>query len=175
MGAVQDYLIAGNGVFVRAERPEFSAIVPWQMFKQSLCGLDAVKPAFSLNLPTVPSHLVKKMIERAKQPQPFVETLFYFVWDSEWKLIVPPQTGSRGGVRLLDPYSEVHQKALIEVHSHPPGANQFSSRDDQSAKGFRVFGLITHLDTVPKLTVRVGIEGHFWEFPSEWVFGTKEA
>lgn len=175
MGAVYDYLIAGNGVFLRAERPEFSAIVPWQLFGQTICGLGFVEPAFSLNVPVVPDHLVKEMIEMARQPQPFVETLFYFVWEDEWSLIVPPQLGRRGQVRLLDPYCEVHQKALIEVHSHPPGANQFSHVDDQAGEGFRVFGLITHLDTVPKLTVRVGIERHFWELPSEWVFGAEEA
>lgn len=170
-GSVQDYLVGGNGIYLRAKRPEFSAVVPWQTFRETLCGLDLIAPSFTLNVPKVPIELVRAMMEMAQEPEPFVETLFYFLWDKgEWHLIRPDQVGMMNEVRPIDPYCESHQKALIEVHSHPPGVNEFSSKDDQSAEGFRLFGLITHLESTPQLKMRVGIEQHFWEFPASEVF-----
>ncbi|GAP99732.1 hypothetical protein [Leptolyngbya sp. NIES-2104] len=169
-GTVRDYLIGSNGIFVRAERPDFSAIIPVQSL--SLPGLALVTPRLTLRRPRVGANLVTQMIAVAQTPQPFVETLFYLQWQEDWQLIVPSQLQTQSSVQpiLSQTSNNCYQTATIEVHSHPPNATEFSAEDSKIATGFRIFAILTHLDTAPKLITRVGIDGIFWSIPTDWVF-----
>lgn len=170
-GSIRDYLIASNGIFVRAERPDFSAIIPVQSLL--IPGLKSVAPRLTLRRPRISSKLVEQMVRLAQSPCPFVETLFYFQWNQDnWQLIVPPQIQSYSSVRPILPESVTndYQTATIEVHSHPPHARAFSIEDTQIATGFRIFAILTDLESDPKLITRVGIDGVFWSIPSHWVF-----
>ncbi|MGG6265374.1 hypothetical protein ACQ4M3_24665 [Leptolyngbya sp. AN03gr2] len=169
-GCIRDYLIGANGIFVRAERPDFSAIIPLQSL--SFPGLAAVTPRLTLRRSRVNANLVSKMIAIAKTPQPFVETLFYFQWKEDWQLILPSQLQTQSSVQPVLPGTSdnCYQTATIEVHSHPPGATTFSAEDTAIATGFRIFAILTNLDTSPRLITRVGIDGVFWSVPSHLVF-----
>lgn len=170
-GAIADYLVGSNGIFIRSRRDEFSATIPWQLFHQPLPNLKTIEPRFDLHIQRVPAELLQIMIETARSPQPFVEMRFYLVRkNAGWSLVQPDQIGSASSVKLVDPYDPVHQQGVIEVHSHPPGANQFSSIDDQNANGFRIYGVLTDLDTTPKIQTRVGIEQKFLALQPEWIF-----
>lgn len=170
LGSIRDYLIGSNGVFVRAERPDFSAIVPVQSL--SIPGLLPVTPRLTMRRPRISASLVNQMIEIAQSPRPFVETLFYLQWDDGWKLIVPPQTQTYNSVHPILPETatDEYQTATIEVHSHPPNATTFSAEDTRSATGFRIFAILADVNTAPKLITRVGIDGVFWSIPSHQVF-----
>lgn len=178
-GTVRDYLIGSNGIFVRAERPDFSAIIPVQSL--TLPGLMSVTPRLTLRRPRVDAALVSRMIAiafgnseaPAQAPRPFVETLFYFCWDqNHWQMIVPPQVQTCTSVHPVLPQSanNDYQTATIEVHSHPPNATSFSAEDNQIATGFRIFAILTNVDTTPQIITRVGIDGVFWTIPTHWVF-----
>ena len=171
-GSIRDYLIGSNGIFVRAERPDFSAIIPVQSLL--FPGLESVTPRLTLRRPRVSLELVAQMITIAKMPQPFVETLFYLQWKDDWQLIVPPQQQTQNSVQpiLSQTSDDCYQTATIEVHSHPPNATEFSADDSKIATGFRIFAILTNLDSTPKLITRVGIDGIFWSIPTEWVFDT---
>ncbi|BAS60004.1 MULTISPECIES: hypothetical protein [Leptolyngbya] len=174
-GSIRDYLIAGNGIFIRAERPDFSAII----LVQSLLipGLKSIAPRLTLRRPRISANLVTQMIGIANSPRPFVETLFYFHWSQdEWKLTVPSQIQTRNSVQpiLSEASDNDYQTATIEVHSHPPNATTFSADDTQIATGFRIFAILADVDTVPKLITRVGIDGMFWSIPAHWVFEVSE-
>jgi len=115
------------------------------------------------------------MVAIARQPHPFVETLFHLVWDyasSQWQLHQPEQQQETGHVKPIgvEHSQSPYQRAAIEVHTHPDGYDQFSSLDTQSATGFRVFALITNLSTDPQWVVRVGNEGHFLPLEPTTVF-----
>lgn len=168
-GSVRDYLIASNGIFVRAERPDFSAIIP--VLSLSFPGLRPVAPRLTLRRSRISANLVSQMIAIARSPQPFVETLFYFHWNqNEWKLTVPPQMQTHSSVQPAETANNDYQTATIEVHSHPPNARTFSTDDTQIATGFRIFAILTDVNTHPQLIVRVGIDGIFWAIPSQCVF-----
>jgi hypothetical protein len=170
-GSVRDYLIGSNGVFVRAERPDFSAILPVQSL--SLPGLMLVAPRLTLRRPRIGADLIHQMIATAQSPRPFVETLFYFQWHrDQWQLIVPPQVQTPTSVHPVLPETpdNTYQTATIEVHSHPPNATTFSAEDTQSATGFRIFAVLAEVNTRPQLITRVGIDGVFWSIPTQWVF-----
>jgi hypothetical protein len=168
-GSIRDYLVGSNGVFVRAERPDFNAIIPVQSL--SFPGLASIAPRLTFRRPHVSTELVNQMIEIAKAPRPFVETLFYLHWNqSDWELTVPPQVQTYSSVKPTLPEMPDYQMATIEVHSHPPNAKTFSDEDTQSAIGFRIFAILTDVDTHPKLITRVGIDGFFWSIPAHWVF-----
>jgi hypothetical protein len=170
-GSIRDYLIAGNGIFVRAERPDFSAIIPVQSLL--IPGLKSIAPRLTLRRPRISANLVSQMIEIARSPQPFIETLFYLHWkQDEWTLTVPPQVQTHCSVQpiLSNTPDNNYQTATIEVHSHPSNARTFSAEDTQIATGFRIFAILTDVDTAPQLIVRVGIDGMFWSIPAHWVF-----
>ncbi len=175
MGCLHDYLFAANGVFRRAERREFSAIVFYSSFNWCIPGLESLDPQFTLNVPKVPRHLIQSIITLAQTPQPFVETLYWLTWNphrglGEWELFAPPQESSTGEVRPIETEESVQrfQGASIEIHTHPPGCEHFSLQDGMQAKGFRVYGLLL-LEPSPHFRFRVGMDELFWEIDPKTV------
>jgi hypothetical protein len=44
----------------------------------------------------------------------------------------------------------------------------FSETDDKDESGFRLYGVIGNLHQAPKIRLRVGCYGYFWEIPASW-------
>ena len=63
-GGLFEYIIAANGLFVRAERPELRALIPAAACE--LRGLQRVEPACELRVPRVPAGVVSAMLEAAR-------------------------------------------------------------------------------------------------------------
>lgn len=55
----------------------------------------------------------------------------------------------------------------MEIHTHPPGCLDFSSRDNRDESGkFRLFGILVDIHTAkPAIRLRVGVYDSFWEIP----------
>lgn len=178
-GKVYDIITAGNGVFVRATRPEFDVLL--QHVPGEIRGLETLTPYIDIRLPRIPSQLLAQAFEYANSVADNkgarVESLFYFRYDeirSEWSMTIPAQEAAPGWVKPLDtsagsPFAE----AQVELHSHHDlslGA-RFSERDnlDESTR-IRLFAVIGHTSTSPEIRLRVGIFGHFWEIPADRLF-----
>ncbi len=158
--AMYEYVLAGNGVFVRGQREGLSATIP--VAACQVHGLTEIQPEVTLLYPRVPINLVERMLEIAKQygtPQPR-ETLFHLTWDGEWQLHEPLQERSAARVRPIEP-CPTYSQALIEVHSHHWMPARFSGMDDAEESGFRLFAVIGTLFDRPMLCSRLGLYGHF--------------
>ncbi len=173
-GQLYDYIMAGNGVFLHAEREYMRALVP----VSGPClvrGLETVQPYFHLEVPPVPQAAMAKMLEVARASrqgtQP-VECLFHLWWEgSAWHLTIPRQERGPGHVKPLDTgEGSSYERALIEVHSHHSMAGFWSGTDDKDEQGFRLYGVLGHIFTKPELRLRIGVYGQFMELDAEEVF-----
>ncbi len=174
-GQLYSYLVAGNGVFVTASGPAVTVCFP--IAECEIRGLPSLKPAFYLARPKVPANYVTKMLELSianYDDGRKREALFHLIWLEEefrWRLDMPEQEAGGTSVKPLDDGPESsYAQALIEVHSHHEMEARFSTIDDADEQGFRVYGVLGEIFTEPKLCVRVGVYGQFWEVPASEVF-----
>ena len=172
-GVLYQYVVGQNGVFVRAERPGLSALIWSSAFYEPLRGLALVKPYVRLVEPVYAS-LLEDMLEWSRRAEPN-EILFYLKYQQlafvrPWQMVVPNQVGSLAGVYPLDPFNPSAKDALVEVHSHVHMDAFFSNTDDRDETGFRLYAVLGRIFDRPVINVRIGIYGHFWNIPVDWVF-----
>jgi PRTRC genetic system protein A len=176
VGSLYSYLLAGNGVFLRASRPEM--IVQLPIADCEIRGLNSLEPTVIFNLPRVPARYLEIILAHSviacARERKNVEALFHLIWlegADRWRLDEPEQIADGASVRPTDDSEgSSYQLALIEVHSHHNMDAFFSGTDDADEQGFRIYGVIGNIFTEPKLRVRVGCYGYFYEVPAETIF-----
>lgn len=169
-----DYLIGGNGVFLRSQREGLTVILPLRTCE--IRGLAPIEPTIQIEYPPIPAYLVEEMLAYAKaahneEGHP-VEALFHLEWGREgWQLLIPDQIQSVTNVAPIDdgPDSS-YARALVETHSHHQMRAFFSRTDDLDEQGFRIYAVLGRIFTNPELLVRAGCQGTFWVIPATWVF-----
>jgi PRTRC genetic system protein A len=177
-----EYVLAQNGIFVRARREGLSALIPVALSPRPLPGLAPLRGAVALAYPPVPRSLVMRMLRLSWEAQDRegkpVERAYVLLWKkgavpllNGWHLETPPQ--SQGPVSVTihesDPDS-AYGEALWEVHSHHGMPAFFSETDTRDEQGkFRLFAVLGSIFTKPQVLVRVGIWGHFALLPAQQV------
>lgn len=173
----REYVLAEQGLFVRAQRPGLTAIVP--VAPCALGRLGRVTPFVQLTLPRVPVRLVTRLLQEAREARgadgQLVEMLCYLAYDEGWVYYVPPQEQHVAALHtsLADAPAftrEMARMALIEIHTHARLAPFFSATDQADEQGsFRIFIVLGEVDCVPRFLARVGVFGHFWPIPVDQV------
>jgi hypothetical protein len=173
--ALYEYVMAGNGLFIRGARREFQA-----QFCIQPCvvrGLEELEPSLELNTPRVPREMITEMLRRARaardEKRRPCEIVFHLVFTDAgvWQCHVPDQNQLPMRAKPSDdsPTSSYAQ-ACIEIHSHVDMEASFSSIDDQDEMGFRIYGVLGCISTTPVIRVRVGMYGYRHNIPAHWVF-----
>lgn len=177
-GVLYDYELGGNGLYLRARREGLSVCFRVEEF--TVKGLPRIAESFEMAYPPVPSVLVTSMLQVAKKyGAEGLENLFHFIFDEgDWFLDNPEQYRAATKCRPLDdgPGSS-YERAFIEAHSHHRFQCYFSegpNGDDGAETGFRIYAVLGDIFQKPKIRVRVGVYGHFWTIPAEWVFELPE-
>ena len=170
-----EYILAGNGLFVRAQRRELSVLLPVASFDAR--GLVALEAHVELRVPRVPESVLLSCLEQARRARDYhgflIESLFHLWVDemSHWHMEMPQQMQKAASVRPLDDSpSSSYTRALLELHSHAELEPQFSSADDDDEMGFRLYAVLGHIAKLPKLKVRVGLYGYRWGIPGREIF-----
>lgn len=169
VAAMVEYIVAGNGLFVRAEDSRLAALVP--ITKARLSGLADVEPYARLKIPRVPAEWLWSVLNSARAYLPN-EAMYQFIYDpafpnwNGWRCGTPPQVAGVVSVTFAD-----HGNAVIDLHSHNSMGAFFSTTDDEDEGGLRFYVVIGRLDTPrPEIAVRMGVYGHHWEVPATEVF-----
>lgn len=163
------YVVAGNGLFIRAEDSRLEAMVPVAL--AGVHGLELVEPYARLKVPRVPSKWLWAIQESARRRLPN-EAMYQFAWDAgAWRCSMPQSTASPAALEFED-----QAGAVIDLHSHGALSAFFSETDDSDEQGFRVYVVVGHVERSvldlepPQIAVRVGVYGHMLNVPIETVF-----
>lgn len=166
---VYQYVVAGNGLFIRAEDSRMEAMVPIAL--ADVHGLELVDTYARLKLPPIASEFLHSVLRSAQRHLPN-EAMYQFVYEptqgavSPWKCFMPEARATAGSL-LFDGDPE----AIVDLHSHGTLAAFFSTTDDADEQGLRFYVVIGKVDGAePQVAVRVGVYGHFWNVPVETVF-----
>lgn len=172
---LKEYILAGNGVFVRAVRPEFQALIP--ITEIAIPGLPDLASNVELSYPKVPSYILLELWQHSVLAQNDnrhpIEALFYIKWvDRQWQLIIPEQQADAISCQPVDTdASSLYATSCIEVHSHHSFKAKFSSADDAAEQQFRIYAVLGEIfSSCPKIRVRVGIYGHYCPISAEQIF-----
>lgn len=172
--ALYEYVTAGNGLLLRAERSEFAASLA--LLEHPIRGLPDVETGIFWKKPPIAAELWKEILADARsrsEAGEFKEDVYVVFWNEEskswrWKWMSRER---RFAATIADDAQAEYGKACLELHTHPPGAIRFSRADDRDESDkFRIFGILidVHADA-PKIRFRCGVYDFFKQIPAGWV------
>lgn len=168
-----EYVLAGNGVMLRARRDEFSVSVPLSC--REIKGLPEIFVGIKWHRPGVPARIWDEILTHARRSHKsseFKEEVYLVYWDKRhecWQWRPASRTRSWASTVADDSLPE-YAEACIELHTHPPGALKFSRADDQDESGkFRIFGILIDVHDKPKIRFRCGVYDHLIQIPFAWI------
>lgn len=168
-----EYLLAGNGLLLRAVREEFMASLP--IAYREVKGLPEAFVGLSWHRPRIASELWNEILRHARNSHTaadFKENVYLIYWDkirAMWRWRAAGRNNSWAATIADDQLPE-YADACIELHTHPPGALNFSGADDVDESGkFRIFGILVDVHDKPKIRFRCGIYDQFVQMPASWI------
>lgn len=171
--ALYEYLLAGNGLFVRAKRREFAVSLPLSVRK--VTGLPNTSIGISWTKPRIAASLWQEILSHARNQHTstnFKEEVYLIYWDagvSVWRWRAAGRENSMASTIADDTLPE-YAECCLELHTHPPGAFDFSRADDADELGkFRIFAILVDEHGKPKIRFRCGIYDHLIPVPAVWV------
>ncbi|MDD5354701.1 MAG: hypothetical protein PHF95_05890 [bacterium] len=168
-GSVYSYILAGNGVFVKAEN-KFTAF-QIQIADVDIRGLTPLESYVCLVFGQIPAtlfYLAAAKIRENKEKEVYLVITYgqdvKGEGDLKYRLFLPPQRGEEGKVK----YSCM-DNVVLNIHSHPGGLSaHFSPTDDKDDQGLQLSMVIGNLDKdEPRLNIRAGVYGYF--YPVQWM------
>jgi len=166
--SLYEFIIAGNGIFVRARRCGLEAMIPVSMCE--IRGLKAVKPYVRLEADRIPLICTQVILAEFQSDLPNESLFWVRLEDKKWKVIKPRQIADENSVHPVDPFDPAGAAALLDVHSHNTMEPFFSTDDDKDETGFRIFAVFGLLDSQPCIMARIGIYGYYWHLTAGDVF-----
>jgi hypothetical protein len=174
-----EYLLAGNGLFVRAKRREFAVSLPFSL--QTVSGLPDTSLGISWAKPRIAASLWFEILSHARKEHAsssFKEEVYLIYWDSvlsEWRWKASGRKHTWASTIADDTLPE-YAECCIELHTHPPGALHFSKADDRDELGkCRIFAILMDVHDKPKIRFRCGVYEHLIPIPAAWIGGMPEA
>lgn len=163
-----EYVLAGNGLFVRARRKELEALIP--VARCEVRGLKEVHPFIRMECGKIPVNLTQAILDEFSRDLPNESLVWLQLNEERLKVIKPPQVQNEISVHPVDPYDSNGKDAFMDIHSHNLMEPYFSTDDDKDETGFRIFAVMGLLDKLPCVTARIGIYGHYWHLDADSVF-----
>lgn len=160
------YILAGNGVFLKAKRTGLDVLIP--VCSRMIAGLPALIPYVNVAR-RVPQCLLLHALKLSLNHLPD-EILFWFSAKEYWTMQVPQQLTSLSSVMPVESFDEMGTSALVDLHSHGRLPPFFSRIDNKDEQGFRIYAVIGEIDKSPSIRIRVGVYGNYFDIPASTVF-----
>lgn len=162
-GLFYDYILAGNGLYVRAENYLLKATV--LVAPAFVRGLAPLEETVDLPMGPIPMRLHDLAIS-IMAVHPDRETYLAVTWEDCYRIQIPWQEGGGAGVQY-----EPIPGTLLDIHSHGAMGPFFSATDDRDEQGLKIYMVVGRLNTLfPEFEMRVGIYGYFAPIDIEMVF-----
>ncbi len=169
-GLAYQYILAGNGVFVRAETHFFHAQLP--IAACVVRGLTPLAASFRLKVGRIPGRLLARVLADARQARRvgggLNEVLYQFHHQGQRVQVRKPQ--QQVGAISIMAVGGGAPDILCDLHSHGNMPAYFSQTDDADEQGARLYAVIGRLDSKPEIRLRVGVYGYWQALPVTAVF-----
>lgn len=163
-GLFYDFIVASNGVFIRAQNPLLKATVC--IAGARIRGLYPMRTMLELVHGKIPWRLYDLTIA-AFMADAHKEQYMAVVWDNGYHLKMPPQVGSGASVE----YEKV-PNTVLEFHSHAEMSSFFSGIDTRDEQGLGIYAVVGKLNLlIPEVSIRIGVYGYFDSIAPDEVFG----
>ncbi len=164
------YILAGNGLFIRTETGFFEAILP--IATCTVRGLEPLRHSFRLKVARIPARLLDTILtdaRRARRPDSGLnEVLYQFHHHGQTVQVKKPAQHATGVAILAAGTAD--ERILCDLHSHGNMHAFFSRTDDADEQATKVYAVIGKLDTTPEMRLRVGVYGYWLPLPVTAVF-----
>lgn len=163
-GFFYNYILAGNGLFIRAQGSLLGATVCF--VRADIRGLAPLTQSVELTYGKIPWY-IHSLAVSIFAADPLQERYLAVVWDREYRLKKPPQEASGCSVRY-----ERLPHTVLDIHSHSLMPAWFSGTDNHDEQGLRLYMVIGEMDTLfPETRLRIGVYGYFASLELEEIFG----
>ena len=163
-GLYYDYILARNGVFVRARGPLMAATV--LIGEAHVRGLLPLEKTVELPQGKMPRYFYDLALSTLAEDRSN-EQYLAVTWDGQYHLNYPSQEGSGGGVTY-----ERLPSTVLDIHSHGTMSAYFSYTDNMDEQGLGLYMVVGKLDMLwPEVELRVGVYGYFAPLQLKEVFG----
>ena len=153
-GLFYNYVLAQNGLFIRAESPLIAATI--SIAGAYIRGLSPLREEIKLKKGKIPKGLFELALS-ALWADCYREKYLAITWEGKYRLRVPAQVGESGSVEY-----EVLPNTILDIHSHGTLGAFFSPADDQDEQGLRLYAVVGRLDRlIPEVKLRIGVYGYF--------------
>lgn len=181
-----EYILAANGVFLRAQNPHLTALIPVQSFPFTpIRGLCDLQPQITLHHPRLPYDLLTTTLADARTHRNpsghLIEVLYFFTLEQaetpthQFSVIKPAQTAGVAHVTHTHTALTPTDAILLELHTHGTMNAFWSGTDNRDEQGFCFYAVVGRLNQEhPTIRLRVGIYGYFWEVPLSTLFDVSE-
>ncbi|MBN1190425.1 MAG: hypothetical protein JXA46_11780 [Dehalococcoidales bacterium] len=163
-GVFYNYILASDGVYLRAQNALLSATV--NIARQEIRGLAPLQEEILLRHGKIPLYLLNLAIS-VLCTKPDIEQYLAITWENNSYSLKSPQEGTGGAVTY-----ETFDNTVMDIHSHTGGMPaEFTSIDDADEQGFRFSAVAADLRSLfPTITLRLGIYGYFLPLEKSEVF-----
>ena len=169
-----EYIMASNGIFLRAENRFVKALIPIVPAKAgTVRGLHSLEASIKLKMPPMPISLLIQVQADARQMRNssghLNEVLYRFHYDGrKVRVNRPEQDTSTTSVKTI---GDGGPEVILELHSHGNMSAFWSGTDNRDEQGFRFYGVIGHLDSnTPQIRLRLGVYGYHYPITQDLLF-----
>lgn len=168
------YILAGNGVFIRAETSFFDVVLP--IAPCTVRGLTPVTQHFQLKVPRIPAKLLSTVFADARRTRRsdggLNEVLYKFHhFGQTVQVKKPAQKATAVSVTTTEDNGCIDDTLILcDLHSHGNMHAFFSPTDNADEQAAKVYAVIGKLDSVPEIRLRVGVYGYWQPLPVTAVF-----
>lgn len=162
-GLFYDYILAENGLFIRAQNPLIEGAVC--ISPVEIRGLSPLEKRIELVHGKIPRHLydLSLSVLMASSDR---EQYLAITWENEYRLRMPAQERNGTSVKY-----ESLPSSIMDIHSHGCMKAWFSGIDNTDEQGLRLYMVVGRLDTLlPEVEIRLGVYGYFVPLCLEEVF-----
>ncbi len=164
------YILAGNGVFIRAETRFFDACIPVQ--RCEVRGLGKIDPQFHLKVPKIPARLLDTILAdacQARRPDGGLNETFY-QFQHQGQTVQVKKPSQQATAATVSAIGRAAEDIICDLHTHGNMPAFWSNTDDKDEQGCQIYAVVGKLDTEPEIQVRLGIYGTWLRLPVTAVF-----
>jgi hypothetical protein len=163
-GVFYNYILAANGLFVRARNAHLAATVC--IASQGVRGLAPLEEDVRLLHGKIPMYFLNLALS-VLCIKPDIEQYLAVTWLGNYSLSIPTQSQTAVSVTY-----ETLPDTVLDIHSHVGGVPaHFSGIDDRDEQGFGLFAVVGGLrDLCPTVELRLGVYGYFMPLEKEDMF-----